>query len=135
MKNALLLLLFAFYSISSVFSQQSLVKSVYFGGGSYYIDQVQVEEIREFIQSIPNIEHYQIMVSSHTDNIGSMEYNRRLSKMRSRSVMYQLQQNNISPEKILIQDNGEENPYFDNTTLKGRLSNRRVDIILTPLLL
>ncbi|MEL6254971.1 MAG: OmpA family protein, partial [Bacteroidota bacterium] len=127
--------LLACLSLQTVFSQETLVKSVYFGGGSYYIGGRQVKEIQDFIQSIPNIEQYQISISSYTDNVGGVEYNQWLSQQRSRSVRGQLIRLNIENEKILQEDNGQFNNLFDNNTARGRMANRRVDIILTPLYL
>jgi outer membrane protein OmpA-like peptidoglycan-associated protein len=129
-------LLFSLLALSLCAVQaQTRVHSVYFGGGSYYIDGRQVQDIGEFIRSIPGIEHHQITVSSHTDNIGGAEYNQWLSQMRSRSVIAELQRLNLSPERINISDNGQFNPLFDNRTHEGRLANRRVDIILEPVFL
>lgn len=131
----LLCILLGFLSVSSVFSQETLIKSIYFGGGSYYIDGVQVHDIKEFIQSIPNIEKYQISISSYTDNVGGVEYNKWLSQQRSQSVRRELIRLNIENERILQEDNGQFNNLYDNNTHRGRMANRRVDIILTPLFL
>ncbi|MEZ4826264.1 MAG: OmpA family protein [Bacteroidia bacterium] len=132
----IIFLLIVITVISPTFSQNTdLIKSVFFGGGSAYIDEVQAGEIREFIQSVPNLDNYQISISSHTDNIGGAEYNQWLSEKRSDAVTYELGQNQIPPERIGRIDNGQHNPHFDNRTLNGRMANRRVDIILTPLFL
>ena len=37
--------------------------------------------------------------------------------------------------RINISNNGQFNPHFDNRTHNGRMANRRVDIILEPILL
>ena len=111
-----------------------LMKSIFFGGGSYYIDPEQVQELKEFIEGLPDIEHYNIAIHSHTDNIGGVEYNNWLSQMRSESVIYELILQNIPMEQIYIKDFGEYNPVFDNNTYKGRILNRRVDIIFEPIL-
>jgi outer membrane protein OmpA-like peptidoglycan-associated protein len=111
----------------------SLIKSIYFGGGSYYISDRQVIELREWIESFPNIDGYTITVHSHTDNIGSAEYNQMLSEMRSYMSIEKLLELNIPRERITIQDFGQFNPIYDNSTFNGRLMNRRVDIILWPI--
>lgn len=112
-----------------------MIKSVFFGGGSSYIDPGQAAEIKTFIESIPDLENYQISISSHTDNIGGVEYNNWLSGRRSDAVTQQLNLNNIPPERVSRIDNGQFNPLYDNRTMEGRMANRRVDIILTPLFL
>ncbi len=126
------LLFIASLSVSQP-TQDVKIKRVFFGGGSYYIDQQQIQEIRQFIESVDDLDQYQIGISSHTDNIGGVEYNQWLSKMRSRSVIEQLKKLEIPEERIIIKDNGQENALYDNNTHRGRLANRRVDIVLTPI--
>ncbi|NJO03172.1 MAG: OmpA family protein [Bacteroidia bacterium] len=107
----------------------TIIKSVYFDGGSYLIDDEQMEEIRKLVESLPNPEEYQISITSHTDNIGGKAYNEWLSRMRSDAVLKELMQNNISEKNILSKDFGQENPLYDNRSVNGRIMNRRVDII------
>ena len=110
----------------------SMIKSIYFGGGSYYIDPYQEGELAKFIKSFSNIQDYDITVHSHTDNIGGAEFNEILSEYRSQSAVEKLLKLEISKTKIEVRDFGQFNPVYDNSTLEGRLRNRRVDIILWP---
>lgn len=110
-----------------------LLRSVYFGGGSYYVDSLQRAELYHFIDSIPDIGLYDISIHSHTDNIGGAQYNAWLSQMRSESVIQELLDKNIDPNSIVIKDFGQYNPIFDNSTYLGRRRNRRVDIIFWPI--
>jgi outer membrane protein OmpA-like peptidoglycan-associated protein len=105
---------------------------VYYGGGSYYLDQTQRKALQEWLSGKENLHQYEILIRSHTDNIGSREYNMYLSQMRNESVIKALSEIDIAREEIRIEDYGEDNPTFDNTTLAGRLNNRRVDVILLP---
>jgi len=109
--------------------------SIYFGGGSNYISENQRSDIKTFLELINNIEQYNITIHSYTDNIGGEEFNRWLSKMRSQSTIEQLLLNKISHEMIEIKDFGLHNPVYDNSTWEGKLKNRRVDILLWPLIL
>ena len=136
-----LLILILLIQNGRVFAQASekkedapLMKSIFFGGGSYYIDDGQINELKEFIDNLPDIQQYNIAIHSHTDNIGGIEYNNWLSQMRSESVIYELVLQNIPYENIYIKDFGEYNPVFDNRTYHGRIRNRRVDIIFEPIL-
>ena len=63
--------------------EHEIIRSIYFGGGSYYISDNQRSAINHFLDSLPHLENYQISISSHTDNIGGVEYNQWLSQMRS----------------------------------------------------
>lgn len=107
--------------------------SIYFGGGSYYVDPQQEELLNTFIQETDNLEMYQIEVHGHTDNIGSVSFNQYLSEMRSGEVIYYLELLNIARETIIKYDHGEMDPLYDNDLWQGKLHNRRVDIILRKL--
>ncbi len=112
---------------------QTILKSIFFGGGSSYIDGEQAEALREFIYAVENINRYEVIVNSFTDNIGSREYNQWLSQQRSGAVLDILYQLDIPIDMILKADFGEDDPIYDNSTFEGQLSNRRVDVILRPL--
>jgi outer membrane protein OmpA-like peptidoglycan-associated protein len=112
--------------------EQEIIRSIYFGGGSYYIDEEQSEQLLHFLDSLPHVENYQITISSHTDNIGGREFNEWLSYMRSESVLIQLGRRAIERDRVWIDNNGQRNPLFDNDSWLGRRANRRVDVIFTP---
>ena len=110
-----------------------LIRSIYFGGGSFYVDEVQRSDLIYFLDSIPNIEEYNITIHSHTDNIGGAAFNEWLSQMRSSSAMEILIPTYVEKDAVEIQDFGQFNPLYDNSTALGRMKNRRVDIIFWPL--
>ena len=107
--------------------------SIYFGGGSYYIDGQQEEELHKWLDEIPRLEEHAISIHSHTDDIGGKAYNEWLSQMRSESALLQLLRRGLPEDIITIEDFGELNPVYDNSTWEGKLKNRRVDIIIRPL--
>jgi outer membrane protein OmpA-like peptidoglycan-associated protein len=116
-------------------SQQTdeIRKSIYFGGGSYYIDDEQIEELLHWLDSIPKLkERFEIQLISHTDPIGGLEYNQWLSKMRGEAVHELLLQEDIPESIIHHKDWGLLNPVYTNDSWSGRAMNRRVDVILHP---
>lgn len=124
--------------VSAVAQQHNdeIRKSIFFGGGSYYVDEVQIEQLHDWLDSIPNLlEKYDIHLISHTDPIGGKEYNDWLSKMRSEAVeQIILNRGDISERKITIKDWGLENPVYSNKSYGGMQMNRRVDVILYPII-
>ncbi len=115
--------------------QDEIRKSIFFGGGSYSVDELQIEELYFWLDSIPNmLDKYDIHIISHTDPIGGKEYNEWLSKMRSETVQRILLQRSIPEQKITIKDWGLENPVYNNTSYRGMQMNRRVDVILYPII-
>lgn len=104
--------------------------SIYFGGGSAWIDPLQQAELVEFITQLDAPDLYEVTVHSHTDPIGGAEYNQWLSEERSNAALQVLQGLGIPMEKVFIKDFGMFNPVYDNATEQGRRLNRRVDILI-----
>ena len=128
------LLVLLFFVTATAFGQKDEVrKSIFFDGGSFFIDEYQASELANFLDSIPNLlEKYEIQLISHTDPVGELRYNQWLSQMRSEAVHQILLSKDIPPEKIHIKDWGLENPVYDNNSFMGRIMNRRVDVIIRP---
>jgi outer membrane protein OmpA-like peptidoglycan-associated protein len=72
-----------------------------------------------------------VEVEGHTDNVGSDDYNQRLSERRAQSVRAYLVQNNIKPEAVGTAGFGESRPVATNGTAAGRQQNRRVELVVT----
>ncbi|MEJ0055724.1 MAG: OmpA family protein [Bacteroidota bacterium] len=129
----LILILLVIGSVPA-FAQDEIRKSIYFDGGSYYIDESQANELAHWLDSIPNLlDKYEIQLISHTDNIGSKRYNQMLSKMRSEAVFDILIRKDVPEKMIHVKDWGVENPVYKNDTYEGMIMNRRVDVILRPI--
>ena len=77
---------------------------------------------------------YQVVVSGHTDNtpIRTEKYpsNLYLSSARAITVAKFLIDNGVSPQRVSIQGLSEYRPLFENSSVKNREANRRVEIAL-----
>lgn len=71
-------------------------------------------------------------VTGHTDNVGSADYNLRLSEKRARAVANHLAQLGVARERMRIMGFGFERPVADNDSAEGRAQNRRVEIHIVP---
>jgi OOP family OmpA-OmpF porin len=111
-------------------ADQDHIHSIFFGGGSYYIVPDEAARLKQFLDEIPNLDAYEIEIQGHTDDIGNREYNLRLSDYRARTVRDRLIAYPLQPEMMQMLPLGEDEPNFDNATWEGKLSNRRVDVIL-----
>ena len=137
LRNLFLILMVVFASVVDAQQQQEEIRmSIYFGGGSYDIDSYQSDELFHWIDSIKSLnilDKYEIQLISHTDPIGGKEYNEWLSQMRSESVKQLLLQKELPENKISVKDWGLDNAVYSNRSRQGMRMNRRVDIILYPL--
>ncbi|GAB4286867.1 MAG: hypothetical protein Kow0068_12490 [Marinilabiliales bacterium] len=78
----------------------------------------------EFLKNNPKVE---IEIAGHTDNVGTEEYNMKLSQARANSVMNYLVSKGIDPSRITAVGYGESRPIAFNTDEEGRQMNRRVE--------
>jgi outer membrane protein OmpA-like peptidoglycan-associated protein len=69
-----------------------------------------------------------LIITGHTDAIGSEEYNQKLGFRRAQSAMQYLESAGIPAKKISIQSKGEMQPADNNSTNEGRANNRRTEI-------
>jgi len=69
-----------------------------------------------------------VSVVGHTDSIGSIAYNQKLSERRAESAKRYLVAHGIAAEQIDARGEGKLNPTYPNDTRANRQKNRRVDI-------
>ena len=69
-----------------------------------------------------------IIAVGHTDSIGSVAYNQKLSERRAAAVKTYLVSKGIDPNRIYTEGKGKSQPVADNRTAAGRARNRRVEI-------
>jgi OOP family OmpA-OmpF porin len=69
-----------------------------------------------------------VRIAGHTDNIGSEEYNQRLSEARAKAVYEYLISRGISADRLSYIGYGESRPIDTNETSEGRQNNRRVEL-------
>jgi outer membrane protein OmpA-like peptidoglycan-associated protein len=71
----------------------------------------------------------EIIVEGHTDNIGTKEYNNKLSLKRAQKVAEYLKKQ-LKHDKLSFRGLGSSKPMADNNKKIGRQKNRRVEIII-----
>ncbi|MCR4301428.1 MAG: OmpA family protein [Sulfuricaulis sp.] len=74
-----------------------------------------------------------LTVVGHTDNVGSHEYNQGLSERRSGAVTDYLRAQGVIPQRLVTLGQGETSPRASNATETGRHFNRRVEIVVEPI--
>ncbi len=72
-----------------------------------------------------------LQVEGYTDNIGSDEYNQKLSEQRAGSVKDYLASQSVPDAEISAAGYGKSDPIADNSTSSGRAQNRRVQLVVS----
>lgn len=73
-----------------------------------------------------------LVIIGHTDNVGTTEYNQALSHRRSGAVREYLQNQGVVPQRLETLGKGETEPRAANNNEDGRSLNRRVEILVEP---
>jgi outer membrane protein OmpA-like peptidoglycan-associated protein len=69
-----------------------------------------------------------ILLEGHTDDVGALDYNVKLSENRSKAVREYLINKNINADRINTQGFGSKNPLINDKTEEARATNRRVEM-------
>lgn len=115
----------------------SLSDNMLYKSGSYEISDKAGETLSKISKIIQDYRDYDVLIEGNTDSDPIAKPNIRnnwdLSALRASSVVQALQNTyGVDPKRLTAGGRGEYNPVADNTTLNGKSSNRRTQIIITP---
>jgi outer membrane protein OmpA-like peptidoglycan-associated protein len=74
----------------------------------------------------------QLTIVGHTDNVGTEQYNQALSERRAKAVNDYLINKGVLIQRLAYVGRGESAPRASNATEEGRRLNRRVEILVEP---
>lgn len=84
--------------------------------------------LREMADVLVKYPETNLVVSGHTDNTGTEEYNQRLSERRAQAVRGFLAENGVDASRLRAEGYGESLPVASNESVDGRAQNRRVEV-------
>jgi outer membrane protein OmpA-like peptidoglycan-associated protein len=73
-----------------------------------------------------------LTIVGHTDNVGSNEYNQKLSERRAHAVAQYFESRRVNALRLATSGKGESQPVASNSSENGRQANRRVEIYVEP---
>jgi outer membrane protein OmpA-like peptidoglycan-associated protein len=104
---------------------------VLFDTGKYTLKpgaRERLAKVAGILQAYPDLH---VEVEGHTDNVGGVEFNQRLSEDRANTVRSFLVAQGVRPDTIQSHGSGMSEPVASNDTASGRQMNRRVDMVVT----
>jgi hypothetical protein len=113
-----------------LFGQLETKKSVYFATDISRLDGGSIKCLDSIATILSNQNDFTITLKGHTDDVGSSEYNDKLSEVRVISVKNYLISKGINEAKIISEKYGENNPIVLNNSVKNKSLNRRVEILI-----
>ncbi|MCB9504217.1 MAG: OmpA family protein [Deferribacteres bacterium] len=106
------------------------VYGIYFDSGQSEIkkeSEKTIFEIARMLKANPNLKLY---VVGHTDNVGTFDFNVKLSQARATAVVNALvNTSGITASRLVPFGAGPTSPVMSNTTADGQAKNRRVELV------
>lgn len=105
-----------------------ILHGIYFDFDKATLKPESIIEINKLYQMLKENSRLIAEIDGYTDNVGSREYNYRLSYRRAQAVVEYLVKRGIKPTRIHAVGFGEDNPIASNDDeIDGRELNRRVE--------
>ena len=100
----------------------------FFDFDKYVIKPEGKAKLDDLVEKTKGIALEVIIAVGHTDNIGTKEYNLKLSERRANAVKDYLVSKGIEKNRVYTEGKGFANPIASNSTAEGRAKNRRTEI-------
>ena len=115
--------------VTELVTVMSYSKNIYFDtdsnsirSGFYY---TMLDDVAEIMLKNKDVT---FSVSGYTDNVGSEDYNLKLSERRANEARNYLIERGVEADRISAKGYGKLNPKYSNDTAQGKQLNRRVEI-------
>lgn len=106
------------------------ITNINFEYNKYDIPDSSQIDVRELAIYLNKNKEFRIHLLGYTDNIGTIDYNQKLSEQRAKAVKNSLLENGVAEDRINYIGNNYDNPLASNESEHGRAKNRRVEIVV-----
>lgn len=108
-----------------------VLKNIFFETDSHKLKQESISELNRLLSLLNENPEISVEIAGHTDNVGSYDYNKKLSQNRALSVFNYLTENGISDTRLSFKGYADSKPVATNETDEGRAKNRRTEFKVT----
>ena len=108
---------------------KTIVPGIYFDTASATIKPESEPALAEMVKLLNGSPALKVYVVGHTDSVGSLESNLKLSSDRAASVVKAIAARGIAGSRLKSAGVGPYSPVASNDTEEGRAKNRRVELV------
>lgn len=101
---------------------------LYFLADSNEITPESREKAQALLAEVARRPSPQVVVIGHTDRVGGVEYNDRLSRQRAERVRAELVRLGVDPARVSVEGRGEREPLVQTADEMPEPQNRRVEV-------
>ena len=112
-----------------------LTESIYFAWDQAALQDVSFEVLDEVVKALKDNRGFRVQVEGHTSSEGGDSHNQTLSEKRAEAVLDYLVSHGVGKERLVSRGFASSVPIDTNTTSAGRESNRRVEFVVSFILL
>jgi outer membrane protein OmpA-like peptidoglycan-associated protein len=109
------------------------LRNIQFDHNSSALTPSSYEELDKLVKLMQDNPSMQIELSAHTDDVGSEQYNLRLSQKRGEAAKKYLQRQGIEAQRIIAKGYGKNKPLVPNDSDENRAINRRVEFTINEI--
>lgn len=107
-----------------------ILANLHFDTDKTVIRNTSAPSLEDMYQMLLHNPDIRVLITGHTDNVGSRAYNMRLSRGRAKAVYDEMVRRGIDPGRMQWTGRGPDDPIEDNDTAEGRAENRRVEFTI-----
>lgn len=116
------------YTITVTPPQTFTLDNVFFDSGKSNLRPESSKELNELVTYMQLKKELRIEIGGHTDNVGDVVSNLKLSTDRANAVRTYLLSKGIEQNRVEALGYGDTQPVADNATGAGRQQNRRTEV-------
>ncbi len=103
------------------------LSNIFFDFNSANLKAESYPELNQIVLFLEGNSNIKVEISGHTDNVGTDDYNLKLSEQRAKSI-YDYLITRINKERLTYKGYGSSSPLTGNETEEGRAQNRRCEL-------
>lgn len=111
-------------------NKKYVLNNIFFDFNQAILRNSSIDELKKLIDYLKVNTKLKIVITGHTDSIGTVKYNTKLSLSRAKEIGTYLINNGIESTRISFAGKGSSEPVSSNSNEEGRQKNRRVEFML-----
>jgi outer membrane protein OmpA-like peptidoglycan-associated protein len=105
-----------------------VLNKIYFETGKAIVNTSSSGDLNKLVQFLKDNPNTKLEIQGHTDNVGTLAANTKLSQLRANSIVNYIVKSGIGKERLLAKGYGPSMPIAGNDTKEGKAQNRRVEM-------
>jgi outer membrane protein OmpA-like peptidoglycan-associated protein len=112
-----------------------LKEKLYFAWDAATLEPASYPVLDEVVQALQDNRGFRVQVEGHTDSTGGDDHNQTLSEQRAAAVVDYLVAHGIGKDRLVAKGFASSVPTDTNGTVEGRENNRRVEFVVSFIIL